>query len=97
MQGKPTITEHLQKELNTILLRYMKDNMITIYSPIDPAREYRIYFTDRTGKKVFCYYEDPQSLLNLRQKEDFFLGGCGAFLVNESDIRLLEKLINWPA
>jgi hypothetical protein len=68
---------------------------ISIYP--DQRGKYRIYFNDRYGLKVFCYHEDPQSLLTLEQKECFFLHENGHYLVDESTIKTLEKLINWPA
>jgi hypothetical protein len=69
-------------------------NMISIYS--DSDTRYRVYFNDRNGNRVFAYMEDPQTLLNMRQKEQFFMGDI-CFLVNDSDIKYLDKLINWPA
>jgi hypothetical protein len=71
----------------------MKRNVIEIWHI--PNGLYKIKFTDRNGKKVFCHHEDPQILLNMRQKESFFMGHF-IFSVNDSDIKDLEKLINWP-
>ena len=54
----------------------------------------RIYFTNRTGKKVYANVEDPQMYLDMRQKELHFMGHY-RFLVPQSTINDLEKLINW--
>lgn len=74
----------------------MKRNMIEIHQTGKPERPYKVYFEDRTGKRVFAYHDDPDTFLNMRQKEKFFMGSF-IFAVNDSDIKQLEKLINWPA
>lgn len=71
----------------------MRGNIIEIWHT---PKGHKVIFTDRNGKKVYAIHEDAQSLLNMRQKEAFFMGHF-IFSVNDSDIKDLEKLINWPA
>jgi hypothetical protein len=74
----------------------MRNNVIEIYRTGDPSRGYKVYFKDRTGKEVFAFHKDPNAMLNMRQKEQFFMGHY-IFSVHDSDIKDLERLINWPA
>ncbi len=72
-----------------------RSNVIEIFEPVNPEDEHRVYFKDRNGLEVYCHHEDPQILLDLKQKEDFFMGTY-IFTVPDSIIKDLEKKINWP-
>src|SRR5690348_15006816 len=53
---------------------HYRSGRIEIFEPVNPEDEHRVYFFDRNGKEVYCKHEDPQTLLDLRQKEDYFMG-----------------------
>lgn len=72
-----------------------RSNVIEIFEPVNPESEHRVYFKDRNGNEVYCHHEDPQILLDLHQKEDYFMGTY-IFTVPDSIIKDLEKKINWP-
>src|SRR5574343_996844 len=83
------------KKVSQLPQTKFRSNVIEIFEPVNPESEHRIYFRDRNGNEVFCHHEDPQVLLDLRQKEDFFMGTY-IFIVPDSLIKDLEKRINWP-
>lgn len=74
---------------------FMAVKQIEIHANEDLSRESRVYFKRRNGKYAFVEHSDPQSLLNIRQKESFFLAERSQykFRVPESVITELEELL----
>lgn len=73
-----------------------RSGRIHIIEPVNVGEQHKVYFYDRNGKEVYCFHEDPQVLLSLHQKEEYFMGQ-EVFYIPESELKDLDKRINWTA